>query len=110
MQFRGVALAAAGALLFLVPNGAVAQPGPASAGKPLPFVSGIFGDNMVLQRGKPDTIWGWSQPGDNVRVEIGGHTAVGVAGSDGRWQAKINPPKAGGPYTLKISGRQSVEL
>lgn len=24
----------------------------------LPFVSTIFGDNMVLQRGKPDTTWG----------------------------------------------------
>ena len=65
---------------------------------------------MVLQRGKPDTIWGWSQPGDTVRVEIGGHRAAGAAGSDGRWQVKINPPKAGGPYTLKIAGRQSVEL
>ena len=27
--------------------------------KPLPFVSTIFGDNMVLQRGKKNTIWGW---------------------------------------------------
>ncbi|HVN93440.1 MAG TPA: sialate O-acetylesterase [Terracidiphilus sp.] len=78
--------------------------------KPLPFVSTIFGDNMVLQRGKPDAIWGWSQPGDNVRVEIGGHSATAVAASDGRWQVKIDPPKAGGPYTLKITGHESVEL
>ena len=109
-HLRGVALVVAGALLFLVPNGAAAQPAPAAAAEPLPFVSAIFGDNMVLQRGKLDTIWGWSQAGDNVRVEIGGHAVVGVAGSDGRWQVKIDPPKAGGPYTLKIAGHQSVEL
>ncbi|HEY1805275.1 MAG TPA: sialate O-acetylesterase [Terracidiphilus sp.] len=88
-------------------QGAVA---PDSAAKPMPFVSAIFGDNMVLQRGKPDSIWGWSQPGDSVRVEIGGHSSVGVAGSDGRWQVKITPPKAGGPYTVNIAGRETVEL
>ena len=113
MILRRLVFFVAGACLLFVPNsGAIAQGGgaPQAETKPLPFVSAIFGDNMVLQRGKPDTIWGWSQAGDNVRVEIGGHAAVGVAGADGRWQVKIDPPKAGGPYTLKIAGRQSVEL
>ena len=35
-----------------------------------PFISPIFGDNMVMQRGKANTIWGWSDPGDRVQVEI----------------------------------------
>ncbi|MGH7941369.1 MAG: sialate O-acetylesterase [Limisphaerales bacterium] len=71
----------------------------------------MFGDDMVLQRGKADTIWGWSTPGDVVRVEIAGHKAKAVAGADGRWEARIKPPPAGGPYTLKIDGsRQHVEL
>jgi sialate O-acetylesterase len=78
--------------------------------KPLPFVSPIFGDNMVLQRGKPDTIWGWSDPGDTVRVQIGENTATGTAGLDRRWQVKIQPPAPGGPYTVKITGHQSAEL
>jgi sialate O-acetylesterase len=78
---------------------------------PLPFVSPMFGDNMVLQRGKPDTIWGWSKPGDAVQVEIAGHTAKAVAGADGRWQVKIQPPEPGGPYTVHISGaNQTVVL
>jgi sialate O-acetylesterase len=75
-----------------------------------PFVSTIFGDNMVLQRGKPDTIWGWSEPGDTVHVQIGTHSASGVAGADRRWQVKIAPPAAGGPYTVKITGRRTVEF
>jgi len=76
----------------------------------LPFVSPIFGDHMVLQRGKPNRIWGWSRPGDTVRVEIGKHSATATAGADGRWQAQIDPPKPGGPYTVRISGKQTAEL
>src|SRR5271157_2337714 len=78
--------------------------------KPLPFVSPIFADNMVLQRGKANTIWGWSEPGDKVKVEIGDATAFGVAGPDHRWQVTIQPPPAGGPYTLRITSRETVEL
>jgi sialate O-acetylesterase len=86
-------------------SGALAQ-----NAKPLPFVSPVFGDNMVLQRDKPDTIWSWSEPGDTVRVQIGDKTATSVAGTDHRWQVKIQPPAAGGPYTLTITGHQTVEL
>jgi sialate O-acetylesterase len=89
---------------------AFAQGPPEPTLKPLPFVSTIFGDNTVLQRGKKNTIWGWSDPGDKVRVEISGKHASGVAGPDRRWQVKIKPPAVGGPYTVKISGHQSVEL
>ena len=91
--------------------GAPPQPQPQSqvAGT-LPFVSPIFGDNMVLQRGKPNRIWGWSKPGDAVRVEIGEASATATAGADGRWQAQIQPPAPGGPYTVKITGSQTVEL
>lgn len=77
----------------------------------LPFVSPMFSDNLVLQRGKPDPIWGWAKPGDVIKVEIAGHTAKAVAGADGRWQAEIQPPAPGGPYTLKITGPdQTVEF
>ncbi len=75
-----------------------------------PFVSPIFGDNMVLQREKPNTIWGWSLPGDVVKVDVGENSATGTAGADGKWQAKLQPPPAGGPYTVKITGKQTVEL
>ncbi len=104
-----LAVAAAG-LLFSPHGSASAQSAPATIVKPLPFVSPIFGDNMVMQRGKANTIWGWSDPGDNVQVEIAGKTASGVAGADHRWQVKIQPPHVGGPYTMTIKGHQTVEL
>ena len=103
-------LAAAAAILFAAPGALVAQ-GSQPAAKSLPFVSTLFSDNMVLQRGKPDAIWGWSEPGDTVRVQFEKETATAVAGPDRRWQVRIQPPPAGGPYTVKITGRgQSVEL
>jgi sialate O-acetylesterase len=105
-------------LLFVAPPGiapaqptpSVASPAAAAAAKPQPFVSPIFGDNMVLQRGKANTIWGRSEPGDKVKVEIGETSATGVAGPDRRWQVTIQPPSAGGPYTVRITGREKVEL
>ena len=99
---------AALAALVLTTASALGAPVPEYA--TLPLVSPIFGDSMVLQRGKPNAIWGWAQPGDAVRVEIGESSATATAGADGRWQASIQPPPPGGPYTLKISGRQIVEL
>jgi sialate O-acetylesterase len=86
-------------------------PTPPTAGRnSRPFVSPMFGDNMVLQRGKPNTIWGWSEPGEAVRVEIAGQAASTVTGPDGRWRVKLQPPPPGGPYSIGITGRQTVEL
>ena len=114
MIFRRTALVAAVVLLIAPGQELFAQFAPnaaqTAAAEPLPFVSPVFGDNMVLQRGKPDAIWGWSEPGDTVHVQIGDHSASGVAGSDHRWQVKIQPPAVGGPYTMKITGQQAVEL
>lgn len=94
------------------PTPSIASPVASSVPSPqsLPFVSPIFSDNMVLQRGKPDSLWGWSEPGDKVQVEIADARATAIAGPDRRWQVAIQAPPAGGPYTVKITGRQTVEL
>ena len=77
----------------------------------LPFVSAIFADHMVLQRGKPDAIWGWTRPGASVHVQMATARAAGIAGSDGTWQVRIAPPPTGGPYTMKVTdGERTVEF
>jgi len=76
----------------------------------LPLVCPLFSDNMVMQRGKPNAIWGWSTPGQEIRVEIAGHIAKTVTGSDGRWQVRVQPPAPGGPYTIIIDGPEHREL
>ncbi|HEY1791436.1 MAG TPA: sialate O-acetylesterase [Opitutaceae bacterium] len=76
----------------------------------LPFLSPVFGSDMVLQRGKPNAFWGWTTPGARVTVEVGGRSATGVAQADGRWQAGVTPPPAGGPYTVTVIGPVRAEL
>jgi sialate O-acetylesterase len=73
----------------------------------LPFVSPVFGEHMVLQRDKPNRIWGWTKPGTEVRIEIAGKTAKAVAAADGRWQAEFTPPPAGGPYVNSACQRHA---
>ena len=35
-----------------------------------PRLSAVFGDQMVLQHGRPLAIWGWAQPGEKLHVEL----------------------------------------
>ena len=97
-----------GALLIVLAAGATVAAAQDTASHP--FVSPIFGDNMVLQRERLNTIWGWSEPGDVIQVEVGKNSATGTAGADGKWQVRIQPPAVGGPYSLKIAGKQKVEF
>lgn len=97
-------LRAGGALLAVLFAGGVG----AADQAPLPFVSPMFGDNMVLQRGKTNTIWGWTQPGQEVRVAVAGRSTTGTAGADGRWQVRLLPPESAGPLTLRVSGPQTA--
>jgi sialate O-acetylesterase len=81
--------------------------------RPLPLVHPLFSDDMVLQREVAAPIWGWSTPGDVVRVSIDGKQSgeSATAGPDGRWQTRIGPLPAGGPHRLSIYGRsEKVEL
>ena len=83
---------------------------PAIDDEHFPFLSSVFGDHMVLQRNKRNTFWGWTKPGDRVKVSIAGKSTSCVAGNDGKWVAKLTPPAVGGPYTVVISGPRRVEL
>ena len=83
---------------------------PQQDAQPLPFVSPIFGGHTLLQRGKPNAIWGWSTPGawsaskwlSAPRLLSPTLTAPGRRAS--------SRSLAGGPYTLRIAGqKQAVE-
>jgi sialate O-acetylesterase len=89
---------------------ALCAEGQVSKSPPLPFLSPVFGDNMVLQRGKPNTLWGWATPGSAVSVEVEGKSASGAAGPDGKWSISVEVPPVGGPYSVRIHGEQDVTL
>jgi sialate O-acetylesterase len=70
----------------------------------------IFGSNMVLQRGMKIPVWGWAEPGEEVTVKIGDHSATAKAGNNKRWDVELPAQKAGGPRTVTISGKNSISL
>ena len=71
-------------------------------------VPSIIGDNMVLQQGQKDRVWGWAAPGERVTVTFNARTARAVADDRGRWQVFIGPLKAGGPFTLTVAGTNTL--
>jgi sialate O-acetylesterase len=70
----------------------------------------IIGDNMVLQQGMKPPIWGWADPGEKVTVSLNGKEISSTADSQGRWQVKLPKMKAGGPYDVTISGKNTITL
>jgi len=90
------------------PLPALAQAMPASTDRP--FLNPLFSDDMVLQRGQSDPVWGWTTPGATVRVSVAGKKTAAVAGADGLWMAHLPPLPTGGPYTLRAEGPQTAIL
>ena len=96
------------ATLPLVAGAAHAQTASSTAASAAhPFVSPMFTDNMVLQRGVADPVWGWTTPGGKVTVRVAAQVVTATAGKDGRWEAKVGPFDAGGPYMMTVAGAAS---
>lgn len=70
----------------------------------------LFTDHMVLQRNMKVPVWGWAAPGDTITVQLGEHQTTARTNRDGAWEARLDPLPAGGPYTLTISGRNTITL
>ncbi|MBV8887926.1 MAG: hypothetical protein JO235_28560, partial [Chroococcidiopsidaceae cyanobacterium CP_BM_RX_35] len=70
----------------------------------------IIGNNMVLQQQTNAAIWGWDAPGTKVTVAFRGNEASTKADLAGKWLVRIPTGTAGGPFQLKISGTNNVEL
>ena len=72
----------------------------------------VISDNMVLQRDKKVSIWGWAKPGEEVMAGVSWHSmkwAV-TAGEDGKWEFAMNSPKVGGPYEMTITGKNVITI
>jgi sialate O-acetylesterase len=69
-----------------------------------------FSDHMVMQHGIPVRVWGWADAGEKVTVQIGKQTKTTVANAEGKWMLKLDKLKAGGPYSLTISGKNKIVI
>lgn len=73
----------------------------------------IFSSNMVLQRDKPITIWGWSEPGQKVTVKFGEQQADATAtGDKGRWEVKFpaQPANTAGQKLIVTANDKTIGL
>lgn len=82
---------------------------PSSAKIKLPA---LVGDHMVLQQQSLVTLWGWSNAAKTVSIRTSwDKTTYRVkADANGRWQAKVLTPVAGGPFEIEISDGEAITI
>ena len=72
----------------------------------------LFADHMVLQQQTDARFWGTAAPGKKVtiRPSWSSQTITATADAEGRWQADVPTPQAGGPYTIDLSDGEHLTL
>jgi sialate O-acetylesterase len=73
-------------------------------------VPSIFGEQMVLQQGQANKVWGMASPGEHVSVRISEQSHAAIAGDDGKWHVTLEPLDAGGPFELTIKGSNEIKF
>ncbi|MEM6504367.1 MAG: hypothetical protein AAF711_02765 [Planctomycetota bacterium] len=68
-------------------------------------VSNTFQSNMVLQRDKPITVWGWASPGEEVTLSFAGNSAQAKADDQRYWEVELPAVEANAdPQAMTING------
>lgn len=67
-------------------------------------------DSMILQRDIKINIWGWASKNEKVTIKFNNKNFKTTTGPDGKWLIQLPVMKAGGPYTMEISGKNRIVL
>ncbi|WP_459599594.1 sialate O-acetylesterase [Dysgonomonas reticulitermitis] len=67
----------------------------------------VFSDNMVLQRDKPIKLWGWADKNETVEISFINQIKKVKADKYGNWSLFLDQVSFGGPYILKIKGKDN---
>jgi len=70
----------------------------------------IVRDSMVLQRDAKINVWGWASSGENVNISFNKKNYTAKTSADGKWKIVLPAMKAGGPYTMTITGKNKITL
>ncbi|MEO6316522.1 MAG: sialate O-acetylesterase [Chitinophagaceae bacterium] len=70
----------------------------------------IIRDSMILQRNEKVNIWGWASAKEKIQVQFKGKSYKAVADTTGKWQVKLPPTAAGGPYTIELRARNTITI
>ncbi|MBN2165050.1 MAG: hypothetical protein JW717_02115 [Marinilabiliaceae bacterium] len=72
----------------------------------------LVSNNMVLQQLEKITVWGWADANESIII-LPSWTKKKystITTPDGKWSLNIKTPKAGGPYTIKIKGNNTIDI
>jgi sialate O-acetylesterase len=70
----------------------------------------LVGDHMVLQRDRNIKIWGWASPGEKISLSFNGREEHTITKPDQSWMIILPAMKAGGPFSMSITGKNKIEL
>ncbi|MEW6193559.1 MAG: sialate O-acetylesterase [Bacteroidota bacterium] len=73
-------------------------------------LASVFTDNMVLQRDRAIPVWGTAAPNSKLTIELDKQRITTVVDLGGNWRVDLESMKAGGPFVLKVSGKDTVKL
>lgn len=72
----------------------------------------VFSDHMVLQQKSTAQFWGWADPGETVSISVdwSAKSNAVTTNDSGKWMLTLQTPAAGGPYTIRINGKNKLEI
>jgi sialate O-acetylesterase len=70
----------------------------------------LIRDSMILQRDSKVNVWGWASANEKIAVKLNNKTYKTKADAAGNWNLILPPMKAGGPYTMDITGKNKINL
>lgn len=72
----------------------------------------IFSDGMVMQQQTKANLWGEAKANSVVKITTSWNkkTVSVKAGTDGKWNASVQTPAAGGPYSITFSDGEKTEI
>jgi sialate O-acetylesterase len=69
----------------------------------------LCSEGMVLQQKADVLIWGKADPGEEITVSFRGQKATTKANAEGEWAVTLKSGDAGGPETMIIAGKNTIE-
>ncbi len=70
----------------------------------------IFSDGMVLQRGMPVPVWGWSDRDETITISFNGSSRQVKVKKGEKWKVSLPVQQAGGPYNMTILASDTLTL
>ena len=83
--------------------------GPASRASGEVKTHALFSDGMVLQQGMKAPVWGTADDGEQVVVRFQDQQ-VSTTAKDGKWMVRLPALKAGGPFKMVITGKNTIRF